>query len=129
MVFIDDILVYSKTWEEHASHLRIILQTLREHQLFAKQEICDFWITEVKFLGHIVSQEGISIDLAKIDAIIRWERPKNVTKIRSFLGLAGYYRRFVEGFSRIVVPLKKFKRKDVKFDWDDSCELAFMELK
>ena len=83
MVFIDDILVYSKTKEEHATHLRTVLQTLRENQLFTKWEKCDFWMTEVKFLGHVVSQEGVLVDPAKIDAILQWERPKNVTEIRN----------------------------------------------
>ena len=84
MVFIDDILVYSKTREEHADHLRIVLQTLRDHQLFAKREKCDFWMRKVKFLGHVVFQEGLSVDPAKVKAIIQWERPKNVSEIRSF---------------------------------------------
>ena len=92
IVFIDDILVYSKTWEEHAQHLRIILQTLREHQLYAKKEKCDFWLTEVKFLGHVISGQGISVDPSKVETVLQWERPKNVAEIRSFLGLAGYYR-------------------------------------
>ena len=83
----------------------------------------------MEFLGHIVSQEGISVDLAKIDAILQWERPKNVTEICSFLRLAGYFRCFIEGFSRITAPLARLTRKDVKFVWDDSCELAFVELK
>ena len=114
VVFNDDVLVYSKTREEHADHLRIILQTLRDHYLYAKREKCDFWMTEVKFLGHIVSQEGISIDLAKINAILRWERTSNVTEICSFLVLS-YYHRFVENFSRIAAPLMRLMRKDVRF--------------
>ena len=109
--------------------MRTILQTLREHQLFAKREKCDFWMTKVKFLGHIVSQEGISVDPAKIDAILQHERPMNITEIRSFLGLARYYRRFVEGFSRIAALLTRLTRKDVRFVWDDSCESTFVELK
>ncbi|XP_060962122.1 uncharacterized mitochondrial protein AtMg00860-like [Cannabis sativa] len=86
-------------------------------------------MTEVKFLGHVISQDGITVDPAKIDSILQWERPKNVTEVRSFLGLAGYYRRFVENFSRIAMPLTKLTRKEVKFIWDDSCEKAFRELK
>ena len=113
VVFIDDIVVYSNTREEHATHLRIILQTLKEHQLFAKQEKYDFWMTEMKFLGHVVSQEGILVDPAKVDTILQWQRPKNVMEIHNFLGLAGYYRRFIEGFSRIVAPLTRLTRKDV----------------
>ncbi|KAL5583538.1 hypothetical protein UlMin_015980 [Ulmus minor] len=127
--FIDDILVYSKTQEEHEEHLRIVLQTLRENRLFAKLEKCDFWMTEVKFLGHVISQEGISVDPSKIKAVLQWEQPRNVSEIRSFLGLAGYYRRFVENFSRIFVPLTQLTKKEVKFIWDDQCEATFQELK
>ncbi|XP_006854885.2 uncharacterized protein LOC18444659, partial [Amborella trichopoda] len=112
VVFIDDILVYSKTREDHAEHLTTVLQTLRDHQLYAKKEKCEFWMTEVKFLGHVLSQDGITVDPAKIDSILQWERPKNVTEVRSFLGLAGYYRRFVENFSRTAMPLTKLTRKE-----------------
>lgn len=129
VVFIDDILVYSKTCEEHVEHLTIVLQILRDHQLYAKREKCDFWMTEVKFLWHLISQDGITVDPVKIDSIIQWERPTNVTEVRSFLGLASYYRRFVDNFSRIAKPLKKLTRKEVKFVWDDSCEEVFRELK
>ena len=116
MVFIDNILVYSKTREGYATQLRVVLQTLREHQLFAKWEKCEFWMIEMKFLGHLVSQEGISVDLANVDAILQWERPKNVMEIHSFLRLAGCYRHFIKSFSKIVTPLTKLTRKDVKFD-------------
>ena len=129
VVSIDDILVYSKTREEHTNHLRIILQTLIDHQLFAKKEKCDFWMKEVKFLGHVVSQEEISVDPAKVEVILQWERPKNVSEIHNFLRLAGYYRRFIENFSKVVAPLTRLTRKDVRFDWDDCCESAFVELK
>ena len=98
IVFIDDILVYSKYAEEHALHLRIVLKTLRDKQLYAKFFKCEFWLNEVVFLGHVVSGDGIFVDSRKIKAIVSWEQPKNVTEIRSFLGLAGYYRRFVEIF-------------------------------
>lgn len=103
VVFIDDILVYSKTQEKYAKHFRIVLQTLRNHQHYSSREKCDLWMTKVKFLGHVVSQEGISIDSAKIDAILQWERPRNLSKIHSFLSLARYYCRFVENFSKITV--------------------------
>ena len=95
VVFIDDILVYSKDAQEHEQHLRLVLQILREKQLFAKLSKCDFWLKEVSFLGHIISSEGIRVDLAKIEAIVSWKLPRNVTEVRSFLGLAGYYRWFV----------------------------------
>ena len=129
IVFIDDILVYSKTWEEHEQHLRIVLQTLREHQLYAKKEKCDFWLTEVKFLGHVISGQGISVDPAKIETVLQWERPKNVAEIRSFLGLAGYYRRFVKDFSSIAAPMTRLTKKEVRFEWDADCEHAFQELR
>lgn len=102
IVFIDDILVYSKTREDHEVHLENVLETLRGHHLYAKFSKCEFWLSKVKFLGHVISSEGISVDPSKIDSVLNWQRPTSVTEIRSFLGLAGYYRRFVEGFSRIT---------------------------
>ena len=129
VVFIDDILVYSKDAQEHEHHLRIVLQTLRENQSFAKLSKCDFWLKEVSFLGHIVSAEGIRVDLVKIEAIVNWKPPRNVTEVRSFLGLAGYYRRFVQGFSVIASSLTRLLRKGVKFEWDDKCQSSFETLK
>ena len=129
IVFIDDILIYSRTREDYAQHLSIVLQTLREHQLYAKKEKCEFWMTEVKFLGHIISGDGISVDPSKVEAILKWERPKNVPEIRSFLGLAGYYQRFVQDFSKLAAPLTNLTKKDVPFIWDNSCESVFQELK
>ena len=125
VVFIDDILVYSKDAQEHEQHLMIALQILIEKQLFAKLSKCDFWIKEVLFLGHIVYAEGIKVNLAKIEAIVSWKPPRNVTKVRSFLGLAQYYRRFVKGFSVIASSLTKLLRKGVKFVWDDKCQSSF----
>ena len=95
VVFIDDILVYSKDAQEHEHHLRIVLQIMRENQLFAKLSKCDFWLKEVSFLGNFLSAEGIRVDVMKIEAVMNWKPPRNVTEVRSFLGLAGYYRRFV----------------------------------
>ena len=97
--------------------------------MYAKFFKCEFWLNEVVFLGHVVSGEGIFVDPRKIKAIIGWEQPKNITEIRSFLGLVGYYRRFVENFSLIAAPLTRLTKKGVKFDWDDKCEQCFQELK
>ena len=129
MVFIDDILVYFKDAQEHEQHLRIVLKILREKQLFSKFSNCDFWLKEVPFLGHIVSVEGNRVDPAKIEAVVSWKPPRNVIEVRSFLGLVGYYRRFVKGFSVIASSLTKLLRKGVKFEWDDKCQSSFEQLK
>ena len=121
IVFIDDILLYSGSSEEHSEHLRILLQTLRERQLYAKLSKCQFWLDKVAFLGHVISAEGVTVDPQKIEAVVNWKLPKNVSEVRSLLGLAGYYRKFVEGFSKIAAPLTKLTRKDVKYDWVDAC--------
>ena len=121
VVFMDDILIYSQSEWEHEYPLRIVLQLLRDHQLYAKLSKCEFWLTEVKFLGHVVSASGVSIDLEKVKAVMTWERSKSVFKIRSFLGLVGYYRRFIKDFSRIAAPMTKLTRKEVKFEWDERC--------
>ena len=129
IVFVDDILIYSQSEWEHEYHLRIVLQLLRDHQLYAKFSKCEFWLTEVKFLGHVVSASGVSVDSEKVEVVMSWERPKSVFEIRNFLGLAGYYRRFIKDLSRLAAPMTRLTRKEVKFDWDDRCEEAFQELK
>ena len=98
VVFIDDILVYSKSREEHANHLRTVLHTLAAHKLYAKLKKCDFWMEKVHFCGHVISEEGISIDLAKVEAVEEWLRPTNVSEVRSFLGMAGYLSQICKGF-------------------------------
>ena len=122
VVFVDDILLYSQS-------LRIVLQALRDHKLYAKFSKCKFWLTEVKFLGHIVSISDVLVDLEKIETVMSWERPKLVFEIRSFLGLAGYYGRFIEDFSWLAAPMTRLTRKEVKYEWNDPCERAFQELK
>ena len=109
--------------------MRIVLETLREKKLYAKLNKCDFLLKEVSFLGHIVSVEGIRVDPTKIEAVVNWKPPRNVTEVRSFLGLAGYYRRFVRGFSVIASPLTKLLRKGIKFEWTDNCQNSFEKLK
>lgn len=99
VVFIDDILIYSHNVDEHAQHLRIVLQTLREKKLYVKLSKCEFWIARVIFLDHVISNEGVSVDPSKIEAVLNWSRPTTVAEIRSFLDLAGYYRRFIVNFS------------------------------
>ena len=99
VVFVDNILIYSQYEEEHEDHLRIVLQALREHQLYAKFSKCEFWLTEVRFLGHLVSDSGVSVDPEKVEAVLSWERPKSVFEICNFLGLEVYYKRFIKDFS------------------------------
>ena len=129
IVFIDDILVYSRDKDEHVNHLRIVLQILREKQQFAKLSKCEFWLDQVIFLGHVISKGGIEVDPRKVEAVLKWAIPTNVFELRSFLGLAGYYRRFIEGFSIIAGPLTKLLRKDVQWDWAESCQKSFDDLK
>ena len=108
---------------------RYVLQTLREQQLYAKFSKCEFWLDQVTFLSHVVSKDGIQVDPQKIEAVIDWPRPTTVTKVRSFLGLAGYYRRFVKDFSKIAAPLTRLTQKNVRFNWTDRCEEHFRLLK
>ncbi|TYK04344.1 reverse transcriptase [Cucumis melo var. makuwa] len=129
IVFIDDILIYSKTEAKHEEHLHQVLETLRANKLYAKFSKCEFWLKKVTFLGHVVSSEGVSVDPAKIEAVTNWPRPSIVSEIRSFLGLTGYYRRFVEDFSRIASPLIQLTRKGTPFVWSPACESSFQELK
>ncbi|GJS43451.1 putative reverse transcriptase domain-containing protein [Tanacetum coccineum] len=129
IVFIDDILVYSKMRGEHKDHLRIMLEILRQKKLYAKFSKCEFWLKQVAFLGQIVSADSITMDPAKVEAITKWPRLVTVTEFRSFLGLAGYYRRFVEGFSLLALPLTKLMRKGEKFVWNEEREKSFKELK
>ncbi|KAJ9539506.1 LOW QUALITY PROTEIN: hypothetical protein OSB04_032239 [Centaurea solstitialis] len=129
IVFIDDILIYSKTKEDHVMHLIEVLETLRRERLYAKFSKCDFWLQEVQFLGHLVNREGIKVDPAKIEAVMKWEVPKTPTDIRSFLGLADYYRRFIQDFSKIAVPLTRLTRKNVKFVWGEEQQKAFELLR
>ncbi|XP_073226982.1 uncharacterized protein [Cicer arietinum] len=129
IVFIDDILVYSKSKEEHERHLMLVLQTLRDKQLYVKFLKCQFWLDSLAFLGHVVSKNGISVDPSKVEAVQSWPRPTTVKEIRSFLGLAGYYRRFVKDFSKVASSLTRLTPKKVEFRWTDACEESFQKLK
>ncbi|XP_071920667.1 uncharacterized protein [Coffea arabica] len=117
------------TREEHERHLRIVLQTLKEHQLFAKFSKCEFWLEQVSFLGHIISKDGISVDPVKVEAVAEWKHPETPTEVRSFLGLAGYYRRFIKDFSKLAGPLTDLTKKHGQFVWNSKCESSFWELK
>ena len=110
-------------------HLEFVLKRLKEHRLYAKFKKCEFWVKQVTFLGHVISKDGVSVDPSKVEAVSNWPRPTTVTEIRSFLGMDGYYRRFVEGFSRIAGPLTTLTRKNVRFTWTEDCEKSFQELK
>ncbi|MFS7996640.1 putative nucleotidyltransferase, Ribonuclease H [Helianthus anomalus] len=129
IVFIDDILIYSKSQEEHEQHLRLILDLLRKEQLYGKLSKCDFWLREVHFLGHVVNRDGIQVDPSKVDSIRNWPAPCTPTEIRQFLGLAGYYRRFIKYFSKIAQPLTLLTQKGVTYRWGNTQETAFQYLK
>jgi len=129
VVFIDDILIYSKDMKVHVDHSRMMLQTLREHQLYSKLKKCEFWLQEVVFLGHVVTKEGIKVDPQKVKTITEWSTPTNVTKIRSFLDLVGHYQRFTEDFSKIASPLTNLLNKVNTFEWVGKLERAFQELR
>ncbi|KAJ0477035.1 putative nucleotidyltransferase, Ribonuclease H [Helianthus annuus] len=129
IVFIDDILIYSKSQDDHEKHLRCILELLQREKLYAKFSKCEFWLREVQFLGHVVSERGIQVDPAKVEAVMNWQEPKTPTEIRSFLGLAGYYRRFIENFSRIAAPLTSLTKKKEKYIWGPKQQESFEILK
>ncbi|GJX12710.1 putative reverse transcriptase domain-containing protein, partial [Tanacetum coccineum] len=129
IVFIDNILIYSRNKKEHEEHLKAILELLKKEELYAKFSKCEFWIPKVQFLGHVIDSQGIHVDPAKIKSIKDWESPKTPTEIRQFLGLAGYYRRFIKGFLKIAKSMTKLTQKGVKFDWGDKQEAAFQLLK
>ena len=126
LVFLDGILIYSKNEEEHEEHLRMTLQLLREHNLYAK---CEFYKDKIHYLGHIISDEGIFVDPEKIEAIMNWPTPRNAIDVRYFLGLAGYYRGFLKGFSKVAHAITSLQRKGIKFEWTSRCEESFQQLK
>jgi hypothetical protein len=129
VVFIDDIFIYSKEEEEHEKHLHLVLQKLRDHPWYAKMSKCKFWLKEVPFVGHVILEGGIYVNPSKIQDVLSWNTPTSVTDIPSFLGLAGYYRRFIEGFSKISKPMTELLGKDKKFEWSTKCKAIFQALK
>jgi hypothetical protein len=129
VVFIDDILSDSRDEEEHEQHFRLVLQKLQNHKLDAMLSKCEFWLKQVAFLGHIISKGGISMDPSKIHGVLSWNAPMSVDDIQSFFILAGYYRRFIEGFLKITKPMTKLLEKDKKLEWMPACEASFQELK
>jgi hypothetical protein len=129
VVLIDDILVYSKSMDEHEEHLRVVLQRLWDHQLYAMFSRCEFWIDEVSFLGHVISPKGIIVDPGKVRDVLDWKPPKSAHQARSFLGLAGYYRRFILNFSKISKLITEVLKKDTKYVWSKDCDEAFQTLK
>ncbi|GJU01094.1 putative reverse transcriptase domain-containing protein [Tanacetum coccineum] len=129
IVFIDDILIYSRNKEEHADHLRRILELLRKEELYAKFSKCDFWINIVQFLGYVIDSQGINVDPTKIEAVKNWASPTTPTEVRQFLGLAGYYQRFIKDFSKIVKSLTELTQKNKKYIWGEDQESAFQLLK
>jgi hypothetical protein len=128
-VFIVDILKFSKTEEEHEKHRRLVLEKLRSNQLYAKFSKCEFWLTEVTFLGHVLSARGVSVDPDKVRDVLNWMPPTNVLEIWSFLGLAGYYRWFIKDLSKIAKPMMKLLDKNKAFEWIEECQTSFEELK
>jgi hypothetical protein len=129
MVFIDYMLAYSRSEEEHEGHLRLVLQKLRDHKLCGKLSKCEFWLKLVAFFRHVISKGGISVDPSKVQDVLSWKAPTSVSDIQSFLGLAGYYRRFIKGFSKISKPMTELPGKDKQFEWMPACEASFQELK
>jgi hypothetical protein len=128
VIFIDDILIFSKTEEEHGKHQRLVLEKLRSNQLYTKFSNCEFWLTEVALLRHVISAGGISVDPSKVKDVLNWMPLMNASEIRSFLGLAGYYRRFIKDFSKISKPMTKLLEKNKTFEWTAECQTSFDDL-
>ena len=121
LVFIDDILIHAKTKEEHEEHLRIFLQTLRDHQLYAKYSKCEYYHSQVQYMGHVISKEGIIVDPEKIKAIMDWPLPKYVSYIQSFMGITGVYRRFIKGFSKLSYPITSLQKRGTSLNLIEKC--------
>ena len=129
VIFLDDILIYSCDEKQHEENLRQVLQKLRENQLFGSLSKCAFYRPEIHYLGHVISSDGVSIDPSNIRAIMDWPTPTSVIEVRSFMGLARYYQRFIVGFSRLAHPITSLQKKGKKLKWIEKCDRAFQELK
>ena len=129
VVFLDDILIFSKTWDEHLDHIRVVLQTLRDHKLFCKPSKCMFGVTEILYLGHLLTETSISPDPKKLEAVESWPTPQTVTQVRSFLGFTDYFRRFIQGYADLASPLDEITGKGAHFSWNDQRQAAFEQLK
>jgi len=129
IIYLDDILVYSKSKNEHLQHLQKVLKTLRENKLYAKWEKCELFQKQVEYLGYVISTDRIAVDDRKIKSIKEWKTPTNTTEIRSFLGLASYYRKFVPNFSAVAAPLTNLLHKEQTYKWTDDTQQAFEWLK
>jgi hypothetical protein len=121
MMFIHDILVYSRSEEEHEGHLHLVLQKLQDHNLYAKLSKCGFWLKQDSFLGHVISKGGISIDPSKVQDVLSWKLPTSVSDIQSFLVLVGYYQKFIERFLKISKLMAELLKKDKRFEWTPAC--------
>jgi hypothetical protein len=129
LVFIDDILIFSKMEEEHEKHLRLVLEKLRSNKLYVKFSKCEFWLTQDAFLGHVISVGGVSVDPGMVKDVLNWMSPTTASKIQSFLGLAGYYRQFIKNFSKTAKPMTKLLEKNKTFEWTADCQARFEELR
>jgi hypothetical protein len=129
VVFIDDVLVFSNTEEQHEKHLRLVLENLQSNKLYAKFNKCEFWLTKVAFLGHVISVGGVSVDPGEVKDVLNWAPPTTTSEIQSFLELAGYYRRFIKDFSKISKPMMKLLEKNKVFEWIAKCQASFEEIR
>jgi hypothetical protein len=128
VVFIDDILIYSNSLEDHIIYLKLVSEKLREHKLYTKFSKCELWLDTAPFLGHVILKVGIQVNPAKVEAIANWKQLETVTEIRSFLGLARYYYQFIQGFYTLESSMIRLLRKDVPFEWNEKCEKSFQEF-
>ena len=129
IIYLDDLLVYSKTQEEHDSHVLLVLKRLREHGLYANLEKCSFDCNQVEFLGYVISSEGISMDPAKVQTVLEWQTPRSLRDVQCFLGFANFYRKFIQDYSKLILPLTQLTKKGQPFVWSKEADMAFEGLK